>query len=59
MKNVAIIGSSGAIGNSISKILSRDVSVETVYNFSRSGVKEDTKKEHVKEKKKELYMKRL
>ena len=45
MKNVAIIGSSGAIGNSISKILSRDDSVETVYNFSRSGVKEDTKKE--------------
>ena len=45
MKNVAIIGSSGAIGNSISKILSRDVSVETIYNFSRSGVKEDTKKE--------------
>ena len=45
MKNVAIIGSSGAIGNSISKILSRDVSVEMVYNFSRSGVKEDTKKE--------------
>ena len=35
-KNVAVIGSSGAIGNAVSKILLEDGSVESVYNFSRS-----------------------
>ena len=35
-KNVAVIGSSGAIGNAISKILQDDESVKSIYNFSRS-----------------------
>ena len=35
-KNVAVIGSSGAIGNAVSKILLDDESIEYVYNFSRS-----------------------
>ena len=35
-KNVAVIGSSGAIGNAVSKILLDDESVESVYTFSRS-----------------------
>lgn len=35
-KNVAVIGSSGAIGNAVSKILLNDESIESVYNFSRS-----------------------
>ena len=35
-KNVAVIGSSGAIGNAISKILLDDASIESVFNFSRS-----------------------
>ena len=35
-KNVAVIGSSGAIGNAVSKILLDDASIESVYNFSRS-----------------------
>lgn len=35
-KNVAVIGSSGAIGNAVSKILLDDESVDSVYNFSRS-----------------------
>ena len=35
-KNVAVIGSSGAIGNAVSKILLDDESVQYVYNFSRS-----------------------
>ena len=35
-KNVAVIGSSGAIGNAVSQILLDDESVESVYNFSRS-----------------------
>ena len=44
-KNVAVIGSSGAIGNAISKILQNNESVETVYNFSRSTSIESSKKE--------------
>ena len=35
-KNVAVIGSSGAIGNAVSKILLDDETVQSVYNFSRS-----------------------
>jgi len=34
-KNVAVIGSSGAIGNAISKILQDDESVKSIYNFSK------------------------
>ena len=44
-KNVAVIGSSGAIGNAISKILQNNESIETVYNFSRSTGIESSKKE--------------
>ena len=44
-KNVAVIGSSGAIGNAISKILQNNELVETVYNFSRSTSIESSKKE--------------
>tara|TARA_B100000989_G_scaffold70233_1_gene49118 strand:- start:602 stop:1324 length:723 start_codon:yes stop_codon:yes gene_type:complete len=44
-KNVAVIGSSGAIGNAISKILQNNELVETVYNFSRSTGIESSKKE--------------
>ena len=44
-KNVAIIGSSGAIGNSISKLLKSEISVESVYNFSRSDISESSEKE--------------
>ena len=36
-KNLAVIGSSGAIGNAVSKILLDDASIESVYNFSRSN----------------------
>jgi len=32
-KNIAVIGSSGAIGNAISKILQEDKSVNSIYNF--------------------------
>ena len=44
-KNVAVIGSSGAIGNAISKILQNNESIETVYNFSRSTSIKSSKKE--------------
>ena len=44
-KNVAVIGSTGAIGNAISKKLQSDESVENVYNFSRSTIVESSKKE--------------
>ena len=37
-KNVAVIGSSGAIGNAVSKILLDDETVQSVYNFSRSTI---------------------
>ena len=43
-KNVAVIGSSGAIGNAISKILQNNESIETVYNFSRSTSIKSSKK---------------
>ncbi|MFL2710616.1 MAG: SDR family NAD(P)-dependent oxidoreductase [SAR86 cluster bacterium] len=45
IKNVAVIGSSGAIGNSISKLLKSEISVESVYNFSRSAISESSEKE--------------
>ena len=45
IKNVAIIGSSGAIGNSISKLLKSEISVESVYNFSRTAISESSEKE--------------
>jgi hypothetical protein len=35
-KNVAVIGSSGVIGNAVSKIFLDDESVDSVYNFCRS-----------------------
>ena len=44
-KNVAVSGSSGAIGNAISKILQNNESIETVYNFSRSTSIKSSKKE--------------
>ena len=43
-KKVAVIGSSGAIGNSICKKLINDDSVEEVYKFSRVIKSEDTDK---------------
>ena len=43
-KIVAIIGSNGAIGNSISENLINDESVKFVYRFSRSLENEDTDK---------------
>ena len=43
-KKVAVIGSSGAIGNSICKKLINDDSVEEVYKFSRVIKNEDTDK---------------
>ena len=50
MKKVAIIGSSGAIGNAISKQLIEDKDIELIYRFSRTkneissdpGTKRDT-----------------
>ena len=45
IKNVAVIGSSGAIGNSISKLLKSEISVESVYNFSRSAISQSSEKE--------------
>ena len=45
-KNVAVIGSSGAIGNAVSKILLDDESVDSVYNFSRSISPNTSDKEH-------------
>ena len=45
IKNVAVIGSSGAIGNSISKLLKSEISVDSVYNFSRSAISESSEKE--------------
>ena len=45
-KNVAVIGSSGAIGNAVSKILLDDESVDSVYNFSRSASPNISDKEH-------------
>ena len=44
IKKVAVIGSSGAIGNSICKKLINDDSVEEVYKFSRVIKNEDTDK---------------
>ena len=43
-KKVAVIGSSGAIGNSICENLIDDDSVEEVYKFSRVIKSEDTDK---------------
>ena len=43
-KNVAVIGSSGAIGNAVSKILLEDASIESVYNFSRSTSADSSEK---------------
>ena len=45
IKNVAIIGASGAIGNSLSEILIKDKNVESVYNFSRSNKRKISDKE--------------
>ena len=45
-KNVAVIGSSGAIGNAISKILQDDESVKSIYNFSRSTSSNISEKEN-------------
>ena len=45
-KNVAVIGSSGAIGNAVSKILLDDESVQSVYNFSRSTSPNTSDKEN-------------
>ena len=44
-KIVAVIGSSGAIGNALSNRLLEDDSVETIYKFSRSQKSEDNQKE--------------
>ena len=44
-KIVAVIGSSGAIGDAISKRLLDDDSIETIYKFSRSQRAEDNQKE--------------
>ena len=44
-KIVAVIGSSGAIGNALSNRLLEDESVETIYKFSRSQKSEDNQKE--------------
>ena len=44
-KIVAVIGSSGAIGNAISNRLLEDDSVETIYKFSRSQKSEGNQKE--------------
>tara|TARA_B100000965_G_scaffold374676_1_gene366158 strand:- start:29 stop:751 length:723 start_codon:yes stop_codon:yes gene_type:complete len=43
-KTVAIIGSSGAIGNSISENLIKDDSVKLIYKFSRTSGSDDTDK---------------
>ena len=43
-KTVAIIGSSGAIGNSISEKLIKDDSVKLIYKFSRTSGSDDTDK---------------
>jgi NAD(P)-dependent dehydrogenase (short-subunit alcohol dehydrogenase family) len=45
-KNVAVIGSSGAIGNAISKILKDDETVNSIYNFSRSTSSNTSEKEN-------------
>ena len=45
-KNVAVIGSSGAIGNAISKILKDDETVNSIYNFSRSTSLNTSEKEN-------------
>jgi NAD(P)-dependent dehydrogenase (short-subunit alcohol dehydrogenase family) len=44
-KIVAVIGSSGAIGNALSNRLLEDDSVETIYKFSRSQKSEGNQKE--------------
>ena len=44
-KIVAVIGSSGAIGDAISKRLLDDDSIETIFKFSRSQRAEDNQKE--------------
>ena len=44
-KIVAVIGSSGAIGNALSNRLLEDDSVETIYKFSRSQKSKDNQKE--------------
>tara|TARA_X000000368_G_scaffold119553_1_gene93536 strand:- start:206 stop:928 length:723 start_codon:yes stop_codon:yes gene_type:complete len=43
-KNVAIIGSSGAIGNSVCRILLNEYPIKTLYKFSRKIEDEDTDK---------------
>ena len=45
-KNVAVIGSSGAIGTAVSKILLDDETVQSVYNFSRSISTDTSDKEN-------------
>ena len=49
-KNIAVIGSSGAIGSAISKILLDDDSVNFIYNFSRST------RTNVSEKENNIYI---
>ena len=41
-KTVAIIGSSGAIGNAVAEILLDDDGIETIYKFSRNDPKENS-----------------
>ena len=41
-KKVAIIGSSGAIGNAVAEILLDDDGIETIYKFSRNDPKENS-----------------
>ena len=41
-KKVAIIGSSGAIGNAVAEILLDDDEIETIYKFSRNDPKENS-----------------
>jgi N-acetyl-gamma-glutamylphosphate reductase len=46
-KIVAVIGSSGAIGNALSNRLLEDDSVETIYKFSRSQKSKTIKKKKI------------
>ena len=41
-KKVAVIGSSGAIGNAVAEILLDDDEIETIYKFSRNDPKENS-----------------
>tara|TARA_B100000963_G_scaffold64651_2_gene52660 strand:- start:2776 stop:3498 length:723 start_codon:yes stop_codon:yes gene_type:complete len=43
-KNVAIFGSSGAIGDAFSKIFTEDDSINRIYNFSRKNIQNTSEK---------------